>query len=46
MQEWKEKAEKLKGFSKPAIWMLGIGLSLKLWGYKIGNWFSGLLGKK
>ena len=42
----KQKAEGLKKYSKPALWFLGLGLSLKIWGYKIANWFSGLFGKK
>lgn len=46
IQTLKEKAEKIKQYSKPWLLFLGIGLSLKLWGYKLGNWFSGLFGKK
>lgn len=46
MEELQQKAEGLKKYSKPGLWILGIGLSLKIWGYKIANWFSGLFGKK
>lgn len=46
MEELQQKAEGLKKFTKPGLWILGIGLSLKIWGYKIANWFSGLFGKK
>lgn len=46
VEELAAKAEWLKKYSKPALWFLGIGLSLKIWGYKIANWFSGLFGKK
>ena len=46
MGELKQKAEGFKKYSKPALWAIGIGLSLKIWGYKIANWFSGLFGKK
>jgi len=46
IEELQKKAEDLKKYSKPGLWLLGIGLSLKLWGYKIANWFSGLFGKK
>ena len=46
IQELKQKAEGLKKYSKPALWFLGLGLSLKILGYKIANWFSGFFGKK
>lgn len=46
IEQLKQKAEGLKKYSKPALWFLGLGLSLKIWGYKIANWFSGLFGKK
>lgn len=46
IEELKQKAEGFKKYSKPALWAIGIGLSLKIWGYKIANWFSGLFGKK
>lgn len=46
MEELQQKAEGLKKYTKPGLWILGIGLSLKIWGYKIANWFSGLFGKK
>lgn len=45
MEELQQKAEGLKKYTKPGLWILGIGLSLKIWGYKIANWFSGLFGK-
>ncbi len=46
IEELKKKAEWLKKYSKPALWLMGIGLSFQIFGYKIANWFSGLLGKK
>ena len=46
IEELEQKAEGLKKYTKPGLWILGIGLSLKIWGYKIANWFSGLFGKK
>jgi len=46
MEELQQKAEGLKKYSKPALWIMGIGLSLKIWGYKIANWFSWLFGQK
>lgn len=46
IEEMKEKAEGLKKYTKPALFFMGIGLSIKIWGFKIANWFSGLFGKK
>lgn len=43
---FKEKAEKLKKYTKPGLFILGIWLSLKIWGYKAMNWLTGLFGSK
>jgi hypothetical protein len=46
VEEMKAKVESLKKYTKPALWFMGIGLGLKIWGYKIANWLSGLFGEK
>lgn len=46
MDALQQKVEDLKKYTKPGLWILGIGLSLKIWGLKIANWFSGLFGNK
>jgi hypothetical protein len=46
LDDLNEKAEALKKYSKPGLWALSIGLTLKMWWYKAMNWISGLFGKK